>query len=174
MWELDHEESWVPKNWCFWTVVLEKILENPLEPVNPKGNQSWIFIERIDPEAEAPILWPPDVKWLFREDPDAGKDWRQEENGDDRGLNGWMASPTQWTWVWASSGSWYSTGKPGMLQSIGLQTVRHDWVTELNWWNFRTQALCQISQLPPSTLGPGGKTLSPYLKTLEIFGISLK
>ena len=84
MWELDHKEGWVPKNWCFWTVVLEKILENPLDckeiqPVHPK-DQSWIFIGRTDAEAEAPILWPPDVKnWFIRKDPDAGKHWRQEE-----------------------------------------------------------------------------------------------
>ena len=87
MWRLDHKESWVPKNWCFWTVVLEKILESPLDckeiqPVHPKGNQSWIFFGRTDAEAETPILWPPDVKnWLIRKDPDAGKDWRQEEEG---------------------------------------------------------------------------------------------
>ena len=87
MWELDHKESWVPKNWSFWTVVLEKTLENPLDSketksVNPKGNQSWIFIGRTDAEAEAPILWPLDVKnWLTGKDPDAGKDWRQEEKG---------------------------------------------------------------------------------------------
>ena len=80
-------ESWVPKNWCFWTVVLEKTLESPLvckeiKPVNPKGNQSWLFIGRTDAEAEAPILWPPDVKkWLIRKVPDTGKDWRQEEKG---------------------------------------------------------------------------------------------
>ena len=85
MWELDHKEGWAPKNWCFWTVVLEKTLESPLDcmeikPVNPKGNQSWIFIGR--PDAEAPILWPPDAKnWLIRKGPDAGKDWRQEEKG---------------------------------------------------------------------------------------------
>ena len=84
MWELDHKENWVPKNWCFWTVVL-KTLESPLDckeiqPVNPKGNQSWIFIGRTDAEAEARIFWPPDEKnWLLRKDPDAGKDWRQEE-----------------------------------------------------------------------------------------------
>ena len=83
IWGLDHIESWMPKNWCFWPVVLEKTLENPLDckeiqPLNPKGNQSWIFIGRTD--AEAPILWPPDVKsWLIWKDPDAGKDWRQEE-----------------------------------------------------------------------------------------------
>ena len=85
MWELDCEEIWAPKNWWFWTVVLEKTLESPLDckeikPINPKGNQSWIFIGRIDAEVEAPILWPPDVKnWLIGKDPDAGKDWRQEE-----------------------------------------------------------------------------------------------
>ena len=87
MWVLDHKESWVPKNWCFWTVVLGKTLESPMnckeiKPVNPKGNQSWIFIGRTDAEAEAPILWPPYVKnWLTGKDPDAGKDWRQEEKG---------------------------------------------------------------------------------------------
>ena len=86
-WELDCEESWELKNWCFWTVVLEKTLESPLDckeiqPVYPKGNQSWVFIGRTDVEAETPILWPPDVKiWLIWKDPDAGKDWGQEEKG---------------------------------------------------------------------------------------------
>ena len=85
MWESDHKESWVLKNWCFWSVVLEKTLESPLDgkvikPVHPKGNQSWIFIGHTDAEAETPILWPPDAKnWLIEKDPDAGKDWRQEE-----------------------------------------------------------------------------------------------
>jgi len=85
MWELYYKESWAPRNWCFWTVVLEKTLENPLDckeikAVNPKGNQSWIFIGRTNAEAEAPILWPPDAKnWLIGKDPDAGKDWRQKE-----------------------------------------------------------------------------------------------
>ena len=87
MWELDYKESWAPNNWCFWTVVLEKILESPLDceeiqPVHPKGDQSWVFIGRTDAEAETPILWPPHVKsWLIGEDPDAGKDWGQEEKG---------------------------------------------------------------------------------------------
>ena len=87
MWELDHKEGWAQKNWCFWTVVLEKILESPLDckeiqPVNTKGNQSWIFIGRTDVEAEVPILWPSDgMSWLTGKDPDAGKDWRQEEKG---------------------------------------------------------------------------------------------
>jgi len=86
-WELDNKESWVPKNWCFWFVVLEKTLESPLDckeiqPVNPKGNQSWRFVGRTDAAAETPILWPPDVKnWLNGKDPEAGKDWRQEEKG---------------------------------------------------------------------------------------------
>ena len=87
MWELDCEEGWVPKNWCFWTVVLEKTLESPLDckeiqHVHPKGDQSWVFIGRTDAEAETPILWPPDARnWLLGIDPDAGKDWRQEEKG---------------------------------------------------------------------------------------------
>ena len=87
MWELDCEESWVPKNWWFWTVVLEKTLESPLDckeiqPVHPKGDQSWVFIGRTDAEAETPIFWPPDAKnWLFGKDPDAGKDWRWEKKG---------------------------------------------------------------------------------------------
>ena len=132
MWELDYKEGWVPKNCCFWTVVLEKTLESPLDCkeiqlVHPKGDQSWVFIGRTDVEAETPILWPPDAKsWLIWKDPDAGKDWRQEEKGTTE--DGWMGSPTQWTWVWVDSGSWWWTGRPGMLWFIG-----HDWATELNW-----------------------------------------
>ena len=96
MWELDCEESWVPKNWFFWTVVLEKTLESPLDckeiqPVHPKGDQSWIFIGRTNAEAETPIFWPPDVKnWLIGKDPDAEKDWRWEEKGMTKGeMVGW-------------------------------------------------------------------------------------
>ena len=87
MWELDCEESWAPKNWYFWTVVLEKTLESPLDGkeiqlVHPKGDQSWVFIGRTDAEAETPILWPPHAKtWLIGKDPDAGRDWGQEEKG---------------------------------------------------------------------------------------------
>ena len=100
MWELDHTESWAPENWCFWTVVLEKTLESPLDckeiqPVNPKGNQSWVFIGRTDAKPEAPILWPPDAKNRFiGKDPDAGKDWRQEEKAKTEdemvGWNHWL------------------------------------------------------------------------------------
>ena len=84
---MDHKEGWAVKNWCFWTIVLEKTLESPvvskkIKPVNPKGNQPWIFIRRTDAETEAPILWPPDAKhWLLGKDPDTGKDWGQEEKG---------------------------------------------------------------------------------------------
>ena len=132
-------ESWTIKklsteDWCFWTVMSEKKLETPLDckeiqAVHPKGNQSWIFIGTTDAEAETPIIWPCDVKnWLIGKDPDAGKDWRQEETGKiDRGWDGWMASLTQWTWVWVSSRSWWWTGKPDMLQSVGSQRVGHEW-----------------------------------------------
>ena len=110
MWQLDYIESWAPKNWCFWTVVLEKTLESPLDckeiqPVHPKGNQSWISIGRPDAEAKTPILWPPDAKnWLTGKDPDAGRDCGARGEGDDRGWDGWMASPTRCTWVWVNSG----------------------------------------------------------------------
>ena len=125
-------------------MVLEKTLERPLDskeikPVNPKGSQLWIFIWRT--EAEAPILWPPVAKnWLTGKDPDAGQDWMQEEKGT-RGWDGWMASPTQWTWVWASFGSWWWTGKPGLLQSMGSQWVGHNRETELHWTKPMAQRL---------------------------------
>ena len=103
MWELDHKEGWVPKNWYFWAVVLEKAFESPLDckeikPVNPKGNQSWIFIGKTDAEAEAPILWPPDAKSrLIREDTTAGKDWRQKEKGTSEDeMIGWHHSLIQY------------------------------------------------------------------------------
>ena len=119
MWELDHKEGWAPKNWCFWTVVLEKILESPsdykIKPVHPIGNQSWIFIGRTDAEAGALILaswWKKLTHWK--------RLWfwqrlKARGEGDDRGWDGQMTSPTQWTWVWASSRSCWWTGKPGML-----------------------------------------------------------
>ena len=133
--DLDHQEGWVPENWCLWTVMLEKTLESPLDckkikPVHPKGNPSWIFIGRTDAEVETPILWPPDRNnWLTRKDPDARK-LKAGGEGDDRGWDGWMVSLTQWTGVWASSGSWWWTGKPGVLQSMGSQRVGHDWAIQ--------------------------------------------
>ena len=164
MWELDCEESWVPKNWWFWTVVLEETLESPLnlkeiKPVNPKGNQSWLFIGRTDAEAE----WSSSTlaTWC-KEMTHWKRPWCWERlkarEGDDRGCDGWMASPTSWTWVWASSGSWWWwTGKPGMLQSMGLQTSV---TTErLNYWyrpvkskysSERPSRLSKITQLSGS------------------------
>ena len=109
--ELDCEESWVPKNWCIWTVVLEKTLENPLDctEIQPahSEDQPWDFFGWNDAKAETPIVWPPHVKtWL------TGKDWCWDglgagEEGDNRGWDGWMASLTRWTWVWVNSGSWW-------------------------------------------------------------------
>jgi len=97
-----------------------------------KGDQFWVFFGRTDVEAETPILWPPDQKsWLIWKDPDVGKDWGQEEKGL-TGWDGWMASPTQWTWVSVNSRSWWWTGRPGVLRFWGCR-VGHDWVTELNW-----------------------------------------
>ena len=138
MWELDYEESLALKNWCFWTVVLEKTLESPLDckeiqPVHSKGDQSWVFIGRTDAEAETPILRPPDAEsWFIWKDPDSRKHWGQEEKGTiEDEMAGWP--PTRWTWVWVNSGSWWWTGRPGVLQFMGSQRVGHDWVTELNW-----------------------------------------
>ena len=119
MWELDNKEGRKPKNWWFWAVVLEKTLEIPLDrkeikPVDPKGNQSWIFNGRPDAETEAPKFWPPDVKnWLIGKDPDIWKDWRQKKGMTEDEMVGWHY------WldgrVWASSRSWWWIGKPGML-----------------------------------------------------------
>ena len=130
-------KNWVPKNWCFWTVVLEKTLESPLDckgiqPVHPKGSQSWIFIGRTDAEAETPILWPADAKTESLQKILMLGKIEGSRRRDDRGWDGWMASPTRWTWVWAGSRSWWRTGRPGVLQSMRLQRVGDDWATELN------------------------------------------
>ena len=142
-------ESWTikkaecEKNWCFRTVVLQKTLESPLyskeiKPINPKGNHSWIFIRTTDAKAETPIIWPPDTKnWLI------SRFWcwdtlKRGGEGDGKGWDGWMASLTQGTWVWASSRSWGWTGKPGVLQSTETQRGKHDWATELTDWFFLT------------------------------------
>ena len=138
MWELDCKESRAPKNWCFWTVVLEKTLESPLDskeiqPVHPKGNQSWIFIGRTDAETETPIIWPAWWELTHLKGLWCWERLKAGEEGDDRGWDSWMASPTQWTWVWVGSGSWWWTGKPSVLQFMGWQRVGHNWATELNW-----------------------------------------
>ena len=136
MWELEYKKSWALKKWCFWTVVLEKTLESPLDykeiqPVYPKGDQSRVFIERTDVEAETPILqsWCKELTHLKR--PWCGERLRAGGEGDNRGWDGWLASPTQWTWVWVNSGNWWWTGRPGMLQFMGSQRVGHHWATEL-------------------------------------------
>ena len=149
MCKLDYKESWAPKNWCFWTMVLQETLESPLDcreiqRVNPKRNQSWVLIGRTDAGAETPVLWPStENNWLLWKDPDARKDWRQEEKGT-TGWDGWMASLTRWTWVWTSSRSWWWTGKPVVLQSTGSQRVRHNWVTELTDWLYSQCEKCFI------------------------------
>ena len=139
MWELGCEESWALKNQCFWTVVLEKTLESPLDckeiqPVHPKGESvlgvywkdwwwSWNS-STLAPSCEDLTHWKRPWCW---EGLGAGGE------GDDRGWDGWMASPTRWAWVWVNSGSWWWTGRPGVLRFMGSQRVRQDWVTELNW-----------------------------------------
>ena len=136
MWELDHKESWAPNNWCFWTIVV-KTLEGPLDckeiqPVHPKGNQSWVFIGRTDAQAENAKLWPPDAKnWLFGKDPDAGEDWRQEEKG--------MAKDKMVGWHHQLDGHEFEQ-VPGVGNGQGSlvccspqgNRVRHNWATELN------------------------------------------
>jgi len=137
--ELDHKESWALKNWCFWTVMLEKTLVSPLDskeikPVNPKGNQSWIFIGRTDAEAEAPILWPPDTKnWLIGKDPDTGKDWRWEEKGTTEDeMVGWhhRFDGQEFEQV---AGVGDGQGSLACCSPLGSQRVGQDWATELNW-----------------------------------------
>ena len=136
MWELDCEESWALKNWCFWTVVLEKTLECPLDckeiqPVHPKGDQPWVFFGRNGAKAETLILWPPHAKsWLIGKDSDAGRDWGQEEKGR-TGWDGWMASPTRWTWVWVNSGVGDGQGGLACYDSWGCK--ESDTTERLNW-----------------------------------------
>ena len=121
IWELDYNENCAWKNWCFWTVLLEKTLESPLDckkihPVHPKGYQSWIFIGRIDGESETPILWPPDVKsWPIEKTLMLGKIEGRRTRGR-RGWDGYLASLSLWTWVWVTSGGWCWAGKPVVLQ----------------------------------------------------------
>ena len=132
MWELDHNEGWVLKNWCFQTLVLEKTLEGPLDskvikPVNPKGNQPWTFIGRTDAEAEASILWPPDAEsWLIWKDPDAGKDWRQEEKGTTEDeMVGW--------YQWHNGHGLVMDGEAWRNAVHGVAKGWNNWMTELNW-----------------------------------------
>jgi len=138
MWDLDYKESWAPKNWCFWTVVLEKTLESPLDckeiqPVHPKGDQSWVFIGRTDVEAETlAIWWGEHTHWKR---PWCWERLRAGGEGDDRGWDGWMASPTQRTWVWVNSGELVMDREAWLAVVHGVaksQTWLSDW-TELSW-----------------------------------------
>ena len=133
--------------------MLEKTLESPLDckeiqPVHPKGDQSWVFIGRTDAEAGTPVLWPPHAKsWFVGKDPDAGRDWGQKEKGttEDK-MAGWhhrLDGP----WFWVDSGSWWWTGRPNMLQFMGSQRVGHDWITELNWLKGRNWLDREIRKL---------------------------
>ena len=147
MWELDHEDSWVPKNWCFWTVVVEKTLESPLDckttPFHPKGNQSLIFIGRIRWSWRSDILatWCEEQTHLKR--PWSWERLKMRGEGDNRGWDGCMAPLTRWTWVWASSGNWWWTGKSGLLETMDHR-VRLNWATELNWLICIIDSLCCI------------------------------
>ena len=137
MWELDGEESWAPKNWCFWTVALEKTLESPLDckkiqPVHPKGDQSWVFIARTDVEAEMPVLWPPDVKsWLIWKDPDAGKDWGQEEKQTTENETvGWHHQLNRRGFGWTPG---VCDGQGGLVCCSSLGWKELDTTERLNW-----------------------------------------
>ena len=138
MWELDCEESWALKNWCFWTVMLEETLESLLDckefqPVLSKGDQSWVFFGRTYCKAESPILCSPHaISWVIAKDSDAGRDWGQKEWGRQRMR--WVDGITDlMDKVCVNSGSWWRTGRPGALQFMGSLRVGHDWATELNW-----------------------------------------
>ena len=162
MWELDYRGSWVPKNWCFWTVVLEETLESPLDckgiqPVHPKGNQFLVFIGRTDAEAEAPMLWPPDVKnWLIGKDPDAGKDWRREEKGmtedEMAGWHHWLDGH-EFEWIAGvgdGQGGLACCSPWGHKESDGTET-------ELNW---------SLVEVPA-----GGSTVPPSYSSLLSFNL---
>ena len=136
MWELDYKESWAPKNWCFWTVVLEKIPESPLDckeiqPVHPKRNQSWMFLGRTDAEAETPIFWSPDVKsWLIWKDPDAGKDWGQEKGTTEDEMVGWHHWLNRHGFGWTPG---FSDGQGGLACCGSWGCKELDMIDRLNW-----------------------------------------
>ena len=152
MWELDYKESWVPKNWCFWTVVLQKTLESPLDcketqPVHPEGDQSWVFNGRADVEAEMPILWPPDAKsWLIWKDPDAGKDWEQEEKGTTEDeMVGWHHRLNGHGFGWTPAVG----DEQGGLACCGSWGHNDsDWTEWLNWNELMCVCILQPLKLP--------------------------
>ena len=180
MWELDYKESWAPNNWCFWTVVLEKTLESPLDCkeiqlVHPKGEQSWVFIGMTDIEAETPILWPPDTKsWLIAKDPDAGKDWGQEEKGTTEdemvGWHHWLNEHGGLQELVMDREAWHAIVH-GVAKSW---TQLSDW-TKLNWtlhqlyqwWPTTLYCCCLISDKAPSGLWEIGMDSEDVHESLE-------
>ena len=175
MWELDCEESWVPKNWCFWTVVLEKTLESSLDckeiqPIHPKEISPGCSLEGLILKLKLQYFgtscdelthwkWP----WCWE-----GLGGGGEE--DNRGYAGWMASPTQWTWVCVNSGSWWWTGRPGMLWFMGSQRVGHEWETELNWTlrnSLNSQhsigQVARVFESAQSSVGPWSLSFSDFM-----------
>ena len=156
--ELDYKESWTPKNWCFWTVVLEKTLESSsdckeIKPVNPKGNHKIHWKDWCWSWSSSTLAtWCEELTHWQR--PWCWERLKTGREGVDRGSDGWLASPTWWTWVWASFGIWCWTRKPGVLQSMGSQRVRYNWMTELNWtWQTNMRA----SWPDPSQVSTSGK-----------------
>ena len=182
VWELDHKGNWVLKNWYFRTVVLDKTLERPLgckgiKPINRKGSQPWIFLGRTNAEVEALIHWPPDAKkQLIGKDYKAEEDWGQKQKGGNRGWDGWIASSTQWTWVWANSRRWWKAGKP----DASGHGIAKSWTQFSNWtrftskckfliWPFQQCLWPTVSPVAhnPSLMLPLVKTPKEFIKTLE-------
>ena len=162
MWELDYQESWALKNWCFWTVVLEKTLESPLDrkeiqPVRSKENQSWLSIGKTDAEAETPILWPPDVKnWLIWKDPDPGKDWRQEKGTTEDETVGWHHWINEHEF---KSTPWVGDGRGDLACCSPWGRKESDTTEQLNWTELIgclfLPILCSLKpSLPPIILHP--------------------
>ena len=148
MWELDLKESWAPKNWCFWSVLLEKTLESPLDykeiqPVHPKGDQAWVFIGRTDAETEAPILWPPDGKrWLIGNDPDAGKDWRQEEKRmTEDEMVGWHHRLDGHGFEWTPEAG---DGQVGLARCSSWGRKESDTTEQLNWTELKIMEVLEF------------------------------
>ena len=179
MWQLDHKERWAPKNWCFCTVVLEKTLESPLDckeikPVNPKGNQPWIFIGNTDVEVEAPILWPPDLKnWLIWKDPDAGKDWRLEEKG--------MMEVEMVGWHHQLNGHEFEQA-PGVGDGQGSLVCCSPWgrkeLDTTEWLNWLTEAPLSIGFFSQEywsglTFSPPGDLPNPEIKPMSPVSLTL-
>ena len=176
LWELDCEESWAPKNWWFWTVVLEKTLESPLDckeiqPVHPKGDQSWVFIGRTNVEAETPIFWPPDAKsWLIWKDPDAGKDWGQEEKGTtDDEMVGWHHRLNGDGFGWTSG---VGDGQGGLACCGSWDCKESDTTDWLNWTDFFFLGMVLITAaytMLRTSVNSSSGTLSIRSNSLNLF-----